>query len=62
MIELRWLTRKVPRPRGIDDGIFQPPMQDFIEVRILQYREWPRGTMSSGTLELTWIDVPTVAE
>lgn len=61
MIELRWLIHKVPRPRGIDDGMMQPPPPDFIFVPMLQYREWSTGTVP-GMIEPNWIDIPTVEE
>lgn len=59
MIELRWLIRKVPRERGIDDGIYQPPLPDLVDSQVLQYREWPKGTIAH-LYEPTWTDVPTV--
>ena len=31
MIEHRILERKVKRPRGIDDGMFSPPLPDLEE-------------------------------
>ena len=61
MIELRLLVRKVPRLRGIDDGFFQPPLPDMIEVYVLQYREWFPGCIP-GSLEPQWVDVPMVRE
>ena len=59
MIELRWLILKVPRPRGIDEGFYSPPLPDTIETQTLQYREWPTGCIP-GLTEPEWKDVPTV--
>ena len=68
MIELRYLLKQFPRPRGIDDGMIQPPLPDFITIPVLQYRivlryemEWiepPVDTMVPKWSD--WIDVPTV--
>ena len=68
MIELRYLLKQFPRPRGIDDCMMQPPLPDFITVPVLQYREWPKGLMpmldpEPGThTEPRWQDVPVVSE
>ena len=65
MIELRILERNVPRPRGIDDGMFEPKLPDFIYVDVLQYRRGsypyqpPHEKEWIGT---DWIDVPRVRE
>lgn len=68
MIELRWLARMVDRPRGIDDGIYNPPLPDKLETRVLQYR-YPvhpdsvglgPDCYSNGMAWCNWQDVPTV--
>ena len=74
MIELRILERKVPRPRGIDDGFLKPPPQDFIYVDVPQYRrgeyridgatlsEYVRTPDWAEWHGTDWIDVPRVRE
>ena len=65
MIELRWLIKSVPRPRGIDDGFYNPPLADFVSFPVLQYREGydvysedlRRNMFEWGD----WQDVPTVS-
>ena len=61
MIELRWLIKKVPRLRGIDDGMFMPPLPDLVDAPSLQYREWIPGCVPGHT-EPDWQDIPVVNE
>ena len=65
MIELRILERKVPRPRGIDDGFYQPPLPDFIYVDVPQYRRgsYPyQPPCHREWVGTDWTDVPRVRE
>ena len=63
MIEIRILERKVPRPGGIDDGMYQPPLPDFVYVDVLQYRDViERFEDGSAKTATPWIDVPRVRE
>lgn len=52
MIELRWLEQDVvePTPIGLIDRT----------IRVLQYREWPKGCIPG--IEPEWVDVPVVVE
>ena len=74
MIELRILERKIKRPRGIDDGFFEPKLPDYVYVDVPQYR---RGHYRVDGRDLSeyeavsewcqwfgtdWIDVPRVRE
>ena len=65
MIEHRILERKVKRPRGIDDGMFEPPLPDYIYVDVPQYRRGEYRKIYSGTapppwVGTDWLDVPRV--
>ena len=67
MIEHRILERKVKRPRGIDDGMFEPKLPDFIYVDVPQYRRGEYRKIYSGTapplwVGTDWLDVPRVRE
>ena len=65
MIEHRILERKVKRPRGIDDGMFNPKLPDFIYVDVPQYRRgsYPyRSPYEDEWVGTDWIDVPRVRE
>lgn len=57
MIELRIVRKKVPRPRGIDDGFYSPSLPDHIFVDELQFRTWMVVGFWSD-----WQSVPIVDE